>query len=525
MVPTRVPLGTTSAEAGILLDVAGVSKSYSGVEALAPVSFTLKAGEVLGLVGENGAGKSTLIRLLSGAEATDTGEIRLAGRPVSFRNPSEAASAGIVTVYQEFSLFPTLTVAENMLFGQFPKHAGVVSWPEMYKRAAEFLAEVGLHLEPRKRVDRLSVAEKQMLEIARALHRHAQVLILDEPTAVLGGDDVDTLLEIIRKLKDRGIAIILVSHRLSEILEVSDSYLVLKDGKAVSRGPIGETSYRDLVSKMVGREFATTSIRSTDDECRGGELLRVENISSRDKLRDVSVTVHAGEVVGLAGLRGAGRTELMRAILGVDEISEGRVLVRGIEARFRSASDAIRAGLGLVPEERATQGAFLDMSIVDNIPLVRMATNRESLNRRRRELRLAADYRAQLRVRTASLRQRVRSLSGGNQQKVVLAKWLESGVQTLMLDEPTRGVDIGAKFEIYELIEQLRRGGKGLLVASSELPELLLLCDRVVVMHHGAVAGELSRSELSEESIMSLAMGGHNEPKATIENHESRGTQ
>lgn len=524
MVSTRVPLDPASPDAAVLLEVAGVSKSYNGVEALAPVSFTLAAGEVLGFVGENGAGKSTLIKLLSGAEASDSGEIRLEGQPVAFRSPSEAAAAGIVTVYQEFSLFPTLTVAENMLFGQFPKRAGVVSWPDMYTRAAEFLAEVGLQLDPRKRVDRLSVAEKQMLEIARALHRRARVLILDEPTAVLGGEDVDTLLAIVHDLSKRGIAIILVSHRLSEILEVSDSYLVLKDGKAVAGGPIGETDYRDLVSKMVGREFAATSIRSDGDESQGSEVLRVENLSTKDKLRNISLSLRAGEVVGLAGLRGAGRTELLRAIFGVDAITEGRVVVQGSDSRFRSASDAIRAGLGLVPEERATQGAFLDMSIVDNIPLVRMATKREAINRRGRELSLAARYRSQLRVRSASLRQRVRSLSGGNQQKVVLAKWLESGVQTLMLDEPTRGVDIGAKFEIYDLIEELRRSGKGLLVASSELPELLLLCDRVVVMHHGAVAGELARNELSEESIMSLAMGGQ-EPESSPESNETRGTR
>jgi ABC-type sugar transport system ATPase subunit len=489
------------------------------------MSFTLAAGEVLGFVGENGAGKSTLIKLLSGAETPDTGEIKLDGGAVSFRGPSEAAAAGIVTVYQEFSLFPTLTVAENMLFGQFPKRAGALSWPEMYKRTAEFLAEVGLHLDPRKRVDHLSVAEKQMLEIARALHRQARVLILDEPTAVLGGDDVETLLKIVKGLKERGIAIILVSHRLSEILEVSDSYLVLKDGKCVARGPIGETSYRDLVSKMVGREFAATSIRTDGDELAGVELLRVDNVSTAEKLRNVSITLHEGEIVGLAGLRGAGRTELMRAIFGVDPVSSGSVSVERVEARFRSTSDAIKAGLGLVPEERATQGILLDMSIVDNIPLVRMATRGQTINRRRRELSLAGRYRAQLRIRTTSVRQRVRSLSGGNQQKVVLAKWLESGARTLMLDEPTRGVDIGAKFEIYDLIEGLRRGGKGLLVASSELPELLLLCDRVVVMHNGAVAGELSRNEMSEESIMSLAMGGHNEAEAIAENHEVRGTR
>ncbi|CAM5395283.1 sugar ABC transporter ATP-binding protein [Leifsonia shinshuensis] len=518
---TRIPADTATPEAPALLEVAGVAKSYNGVEALAPVSFSLAAGEVLGFVGENGAGKSTLIKLLSGAESSDAGEIRLDGRAVTFRSPSEAAAAGIVTVYQEFSLFPTLTVAENMLFGQFPKTAGVVSWRNMYKRAAEFLAEVGLTLNPRKRVDRLSVAEKQMLEIARALHRQARVLILDEPTAVLGGQDVDTLLDIVRDLSKRGIAIILVSHRLSEILDVSDSYLVLKDGKAVGRGPIGETGYDDLVSKMVGREFAATSIRQDGDEQGGEELLRVDGVSTDEKLRNVSLTVRAGEVVGLAGLRGAGRTEVLRAIFGADSVKQGRVMVRGAEVNFRSESDAIRAGIGLVPEERATQGAFLDMAITDNIPLVRMATKREVLIRRAREWGLAARYRTQLRVRAASLRQRVGSLSGGNQQKVVIAKWLESGVQTLMLDEPTRGVDIGAKFEIYELIEELRRTGKGLLVASSELPELLLLCDRVVVMHQGAVAGELRRSELSEESIMSMAMGGHRE--TTIETHEIRG--
>ncbi len=491
-----------------LLEVDQVSKSYSGVTALAPVSFTLRAGEVLGFVGENGAGKSTLIKILSGAESTDTGEIRVDGRPVTFRSPSEASSAGIVTVYQEFSLFPTLTVAENLLFGQFPTKSGAVSWREMFRQAKLHLDEIGLDLDPRKRVDRLSVAEKQMLEIARALQRNARVLILDEPTAVLGGQDVDTLLDIVRALKARGIAIILVSHRLSEVLDVSDTYLVLKDGHAVSSGHIEDTSYADLVSKMVGREFSSGSVRDESATAQGEALLSVKGLSTSDKLRSISFDLRAGEVVGLAGLRGAGRTELLRAIFGVDPVSEGEIVYREKPTSFRSAADAIRMGIGLVPEERATQGAFLDMSIIDNIPLVRMATRKQKVNRPRRESAVASSYQSRLRIRAANLRLRVRSLSGGNQQKVVLAKWLEAGVSLLMLDEPTRGVDIGAKFEIYELIEGLRQAGTAIIVASSELPELLLLCDRVLVMHQGAVVGDLKREELSEESITHLAFGG-----------------
>jgi ABC-type sugar transport system ATPase subunit len=313
----------------------------------------------------------------------------------------------------------------------------------------------------------------------------------------------------------------MVSHRLSEILDVSDKYLVLKDGRAVSDGLISDTNYGDLVSKMVGREFSSASVRSEGDSVEGEEILRVDGLSIPGKLAEVSFSVREGEIVGLAGLRGAGRTELLRAVFGTDSVMAGRIFVRGEEARFQSAADAIKAGIGLVPEERATQGAFLDMSIADNIPLVRTATKRQKVNRRGAELALSASYQQRLRIRAANLRLRVRNLSGGNQQKVVLAKWLEGGVSLLMLDEPTRGVDIGAKFEIYEIIEELRRNGKGILLASSELPELLLLCDRVLVMHQGAIAGELERQELNEEAIMSLAVGGHDVQTVINENQES----
>lgn len=502
-----------------LLEVDQVGKSYDGVLALAPVAFRLDPGEILGLVGENGAGKSTLIKLLSGAERTDSGEMRIDGTPVSFHEPSEAAAAGIVTVYQEFSLFPTLTVAENLLFGQFPTRGGVISWPRIWARASSFLKEVGLHVDPRERVDRLSVAEKQMLEIARALHRDARVIILDEPTAVLGGEDVDTLLGIVRDLSKRGIAIIMVSHRLSEILSVCDNYLVLKDGHAVASGAIADTSHDDLVSKMVGRDLSQTTVREFGTPSAGPELLRVENLSSPGKLNELSLTVRSGEIVGLAGLRGAGRTELLEALFGIDPKSHGTIHLNGKKLALRGASDAIAAGMGLVPEERALQGVFLDMSVADNVPIARMAAKREWFTRRRSDLALASSYQKKLRIRAASLRQRVRGLSGGNQQKVVFAKWIETDVQLLLLDEPTRGVDIGAKFEIYELIEKLRADGRGILIASSELPELLLVCDRVLVMHQGSLVGVLAHDELTEEAILNLAVGGAH-PTAAISNVE-----
>ncbi|GGM18911.1 sugar ABC transporter ATP-binding protein [Nakamurella endophytica] len=487
------------------LEVRGLSKAFLGAQALKDVSFSLEAGQVLALIGENGAGKSTLIRILSGAHGPDQGEILIDGNPVHIDGPGASEALGIATVYQELNLFPDLTVAENLVFNHFPGGT-VINWNQARRESRAFLTELGLTLDVDRRVRQLSVAEKQMLEIAKALRRKAQLLILDEPTAVLGGADVDQLLDLVRGLRSHGVSIIFVSHRLEEVFGLADTYVVLKDGELTGTGRISDTDHDDLVSKMVGREFVR-GVRSVNREL-GAPVLEVEHLTRIGVLEDVSFTVRAGEVVGVAGLRGAGRTELARAIYGADPVTSGHVRLHGKPLDARNPIQAIGAGVGLVPEERKTQGLFTALSSVHNTALVGMVKRRRRWVNPSKDLAMTRDYIRRLRIKAPSALAPVAVLSGGNQQKVVLAKWLEAGVDLLILDEPTRGIDIGAKQEIYELIEELGRQGKALLIISSELPEVLALSHRVLVMYHGRIAAELDGDRTTEEEIMFHAVGG-----------------
>ena len=475
------------------------------MQALADVGFALDDGQVLALIGENGAGKSTLIRILSGAHQPDDGEIRMQGEPVTIGKPADAEALGIATVYQELSLFPDLTVAENLVFNRFPGR-GVIDWRTARHNARQFLSDLGVDIDVNRKVLQLSIAEKQMLEIAKALRRKARVLILDEPTAVLGGEDVTQLLKLVRQLRDSGVSIIFVSHRLDEVFGLADSYMVLKDGRLAGAGKISETNHDELVSKMVGREFARTGRKV--NRSLGDTVLEVESLNRAGVLSDINFTVRAGEVVGIAGLRGAGRTELARAIYGADPTTSGRVLLHGKALHAHHPLAAINAGIGLVPEERKTQGLFQAMSSVDNISLVGMLKKKLRTVVPSKQQSTAEHYIRQLRIKTPSPSALVGTLSGGNQQKVVLAKWLEAGVDLLILDEPTRGIDIGAKQEIYELIHTLCEDGMAVLVISSELPEVLALSNRVLVMYHGSIAAELDGNTTSEEEIMFYAVGG-----------------
>ncbi|GAB3155172.1 sugar ABC transporter ATP-binding protein [Amycolatopsis stemonae] len=486
------------------LAVRGLTKAFRGTQALRDVGFSLQAGEVLALIGENGAGKSTLIRILSGAHAPDSGEVFLDGDPAAISGPAGAEALGIATVYQELSLFPELTVTENLLFNSYPGR-GRIDWRAARREAAALLAELGLTVSPDQRVRELSVADKQMIEIAKALRRNARVLILDEPTAVLGGADVDRLLALVRDLTRRGVSVIFVSHRLEEVFGLADRYVVLKDGELTGEGAIADTTHDELVSKMVGRDFVRGS-REPGAEL-GEPVLQVEGLSRPGVLSDISFSVRAGEVLGIAGLRGAGRTELARAIFGADPHT-GTVRLHGKTVRITDPLQAIKAGIGLVPEERKTQGLVVGQSCATNISLVSL------LKRGRRTVRPAADHAVarrhieQLRIKTPGPQAPVGTLSGGNQQKVVLAKWLEAGVDVLILDEPTRGIDIGAKQEIYTLIRDLCAQGLAIVVISSELPEVLALSDRILVMHQGEVTAELPGGTATEEEIMSHAVGG-----------------
>jgi ABC-type sugar transport system ATPase subunit len=489
-----------------VLETRSIGKRYGGVTVLQGVNFSLRSGEVLALVGENGAGKSTLIKILSGAiEAEPGGEVLIDGKPVSLHTPQDAERNEIVTVYQEFSLFPDLSITENLFFSQLHGMKWPLLWSKLHDEAEKLLAELDVQLPVRQRVSSLSVADRQMIEIAKALHRRARIMILDEPTAVLGGKDVDRLLALVRQLKSRGVAVIFVSHRLQEIFGLADSYLVLRDGHQIGAGSIAETSPHDLVRKMVGREI----VHAVENGARGSsseELLRVEGLTRTGVLDNISFSVKRGEVVGIAGLRGAGRSELVRAIFGADPIDAGRIFVDGRETVIPSPRVAVANGLGLVPEDRGSQGLFKNLSAQQNMF---MASSRFGVIDYGKERRKARDHVEALQIRLPGLATLVGRLSGGNQQKVVLAKWLEAGTRILLLDEPTRGIDVGSKAQIYALVRELCARGVGVVLISSELPEVIENSDRILVMCKGKVAAEIPRAQATEETIISYAVGAN----------------
>ncbi|NRF95913.1 sugar ABC transporter ATP-binding protein [Paenibacillus frigoriresistens] len=493
------------------LEMRNISKSYSGVKVLHNVNLKINSGEILALIGENGAGKSTLIKILSGAIKADAGEILINGQRKEFQSPLDAERNEVVTVYQELNLFSHLSVAENLFFTSYHKMKGFLNWSALRKEAQHFLHEFGVNLPADKRVSSLSIAEKQMLEIAKALYRKASVLILDEPTAVLGGKDVNRLLKIITRMKDRGVAIIFISHRLNEIFGFADRYLVLKDGQQMDDGRIDETTPDELVRKMVGRELNNAPHTSINYE-KKQELLRVEGLSREGALNNINFSLYKGELLGIAGLRGAGRTELARAIFGADPIDTGKIFVMGREIKINSPRKAINTGIGLVPEDRGSQGLFKNLSSLQNIF---MACIKMKKIRKNKERNIAKHYVESLQIKLPNLGALVGSLSGGNQQKVVLAKWLEAGIQILLLDEPTRGIDIGAKAQIYRVVQELCDQGMGVILISSELPEILENSDRILVMHKGEIAGELDRESASEETIMKYAVGAAAEKSLT----------
>ena len=502
MTASVAPLGANTP----LLQANGLSKTYAGIRVLNGINLTLWPGQILALVGENGAGKSTIIKILSGAiRADEGGTVLLNGRKIELESPLDAERAEIVTVYQELSLFPALSVTENLFYADFHRMKGRINWPELHRQAEAFLREFGVDLPVRKLVSTLSIADRQMLEIAKALHRRAKIMILDEPTAVLGGADVDRLLGMVKELQKRDVAVIFVSHRLNEIFGLADSFLVLRDGQQIAAGHIDETNPDDLVSKMVGRHIAKDFVRRDHD--RAEELLRVEGLSTTNAtaLHDISFTLRKGEVLGIAGLRGAGRTELVRAIFGADPIAAGRIFVHGTECRIGSPRTAIAHGLGLVPEDRGGQGLFRNLSSWQNMF---MASDKSRWISRRREKVAAEKHVGKLQIKLPSLQTSVGALSGGNQQKVVLAKWLEAGTKILLLDEPTRGIDVGSKAQIYALVRELCSHGMGVILISSELPEVIENSDRILVMYKGGIAGELHHSQATEEAIIKYAVGG-----------------
>jgi len=490
-----------------MLSLGGVRKSYSGVEVLHGIDLDANEGEVLAVVGANGAGKSTLIKILCGAVKRDGGVITVGGRPEQLGNPHAAQALGIRTVHQELSLVPDLSVTENILLGDLPTKNGLVDWPAAHTRARALLDRTGFSgIDVRTPARRLSVARQQMVEIAKAMAAEPRILILDEPSAVLAGDDLDQLFALIRSLRADGVLVLYVSHRLEEIMAIADRVTVMRDGVITATTTPAETSEAELVRLMAGRRL--DQIYPERRSSPGAELLRTNGLCRAGCFADVSVAVRAGEVVGMFGLVGSGRSELAEVLFGAAPRTAGEVLLAGRPAKLRSPKEAIAAGVALVTEDRKATGLVLDLSVRDNASLATMRTfRRRGLIDRVRQARSVEDMAEKLDVRPRGIAKPVKQLSGGNQQKVVLSKWLLAKPKVLILDEPTRGVDVAARVDLYRMVDELTRAGLGVLMISSDLTEVLGMSDRVLVMHEGRVVADLPSAETNEEEVLAYSIG------------------
>ncbi len=489
----------------IILELQHINKNFAGVHALRDVRFDLRPAEVHALLGENGAGKSTLIKVITGVYQPDGGEIRLNGQPVSFADPRQSRERGIAAIYQEPSLFPDLNIAENIFVGRQPMRAGrQVDWIRMFHEAEALLDSLGVHLNPKVKARNLSVAQQQMVEIARALSVNAQILIMDEPTSSLTLAEVDDLFRIVRRLREAGTAIIFISHRLEELFQLADRVTVLRDGAYVGTRDMTEVTTDGLIQMMVGRTLADMFPKQ---EVEAGEVaLEVAGLSKAGLFRDISFELRRGEILGMAGLVGAGRTDVARAIFGVAPADSGIIKIDGKAVHITSAQQAMALGLAYVPEDRQHHGLVLPMSISQNITLpILSGLARNGWTNSGREREVARQAAGQMDVRAAGTWQKARELSGGNQQKVVLAKWLTTRPRILILDEPTRGIDVGTKAAVHGLMSSLAGQGMAILMISSELPEVLGMSDRILVMREGRMTGHFSRAEATQEKIMAAA--------------------
>ena len=492
-----------------LLVMSNIHKSFPGVKALDEVNFSLKAGEVHALIGENGAGKSTLMKILTGVYKMDEGEILLEGEAVHINKTIDAQNLGISIIYQEFNLFPHLTVAENLYIRREPRKLAkwIIDDKAQRQKTREMLAEIHLDLDPNRKVNTLSVAQQQMLEIAKALALNAKIVIMDEPTSALTDAEIENLFRIIHELKRRKVGIVYISHRLEELKYIADRVTVLRDGKVVGAVDYKETSVRELVRMMVGRELGDYFPERTANP--SDVLLEVHGLTRKKVIEDISFNLHRGEILGVAGLMGAGRTEMARALFGADHVDSGEILLEGELIQIKSPFDAIRHGIGYLTEDRKRDGLTMGLNVKENIALASIKDFTKWGGRMDdgRIGEVSKEYVDQLQIKTPSLNQLVKFLSGGNQQKVILARWLCKGTKILIFDEPTRGIDVGAKREIYNLMNQLTADGHAIIMISSELPEILGMSDRILTMHEGKVAGITDRASATEESIMYLATG------------------
>ncbi len=484
-----------------VIQLRDIHKKFPGVHALRGVGFELEAGEVHALMGENGAGKSTLIKIMAGVYDYE-GAYLINGRPAEIAKPLDAIRCGISVIYQELNLVDELSIAENIFFGRLPvSRTGRVLWSEMYRRTEEYLADVGLRISPREKVGRLAVSSRQLVEIAKSLSLNAKVIIMDEPTSALCPAEIEKLFALIRRLKERGVGIVYVSHKIDEIFAVSDRVTVFRDGEWVGTKKTEELTNESLISMMVGRELS--SLLPKTAPILGEEVLTVQGLCT-EKIKNVSISARRGEIVGFAGLMGAGRTELTRALMGLDKRVSGSVRVGGIELPPNDPVKAREAGMGLVPEDRKLDGIFPDLSVKENMSIISLKELRRGIGISQiLENGAVEDMITRLAIRTPSSKQLIAKLSGGNQQKVILARWLiKKGMKILIVDEPTRGIDVGAKAEIYRILDKLAHEGMAILMMSSEMPELLGMCDRIYVMSGGQISNELKASDATQETIL-----------------------
>ena len=488
-----------------LLRLHNISKSFPGVQALKNVDFTLRKGEIMALVGENGAGKTTLMKILTGVHDKDEGEIFLNGKHVDIQGPLDAQNLGISIIYQELNVILNLNIIENIFIGREKKRGLFVDKKQSYQEAERLLDLVGLHIDPKTLVKDLSISQRQMVEVARALSLNAQIIVMDEPTSSLTDKETEVLFGIMRNLRQQGVSIIFISHRMNEIFQVADAVTVMRDGENVGGFYGDEVDEHEIVNLMVGREINTLFVK--EETQLGDKVLDVRNLSTKNFLHNINFYVRQGEILGFAGLMGAGRTEVMNAIFGVDHRSTGDIFIEGTHADIQSPEDAIRHGIGLVPEDRKNQALILGMSVKENITLAYLKRiSRFDFIDKTRENLVTQEYIQRLQIKTPGSNQQVMNLSGGNQQKVVISKWLATHPKVLILDEPTRGIDVGAKKEIHSLMSHLARQGVAIIMISSEMPEILGMSDRIIVMHEGRIKGELLREEATQEKIMKLAI-------------------
>ena len=490
-----------------ILKLKNIRKEYPGVVALDDVSFTLQKGEVHILLGENGAGKSTLVKILSGAVNKTKGEIILFDEEVEIKNPKHAFQIGIGIIYQELNLIPHLTVAENIFLGrEFSTNSGILDNQKIIAEAQKLLDELKVEINSKSLIKDLGIAQQQMVEVAKALSLKAKILIMDEPTSALTEKEIEELFRIIKKLKKQGVSIIYISHRLDELFQIGDTVTILRDGKFVATKLISETSHNELIKMMVNRELKDQFPRVKPEI--GYELLSLEKLTTANRLSNISFTLNAGEILGIYGLLGSGRTELARAIFGVDEILSGKILINGEIVKIKSPIEAINNGIALLTEDRKTQGLILELNLQKNISLASLSqVTTYGILSENKERNLSQKYISDLNIKTTGSLQKVRNLSGGNQQKVVLSKWLSSNAKIYIFDEPTRGIDVGSKVEIYEIMNRLTKEGAAVIMISSDMPEILGMSDRILVMHQGRATAELSGEKATQESILHYALG------------------